>query len=165
MANAETAVADSIATRSDARRIAARPGRQAAQPPKQELFANRIKIYPRAIRGYWRRIKWWVVAVLLGLYYVAPWIRWDRGSGAPDQALLIDMPGRRAYFFGLEIWPQEVYYLTGLLILGAVGLFLVTAWAGRVWCGFTCPQTRLDRPVHVGRAQDRGRSQRPHPAR
>src|SRR5512134_3878237 len=138
MANAHTAVADGIATRDDAKEHRAAGE---AQPPKQELFANRIRIYPRAIRGYWRRVKWWVVAVLLGLYYIAPWIRWDRGPGAPDQALLIDMPGRRAYFFGLEIWPQEVYYLTGLLILGAVGLFLVTAWVGRVWCGFTCPQT------------------------
>jgi cytochrome c oxidase accessory protein FixG len=59
----------------------------------------------------------------------------------PDQALLIDMPGRRGYFFWIEIWPQEVYFLTGLLILGAFGLFLVTSIGGRVWCGFTCPQT------------------------
>jgi cytochrome c oxidase accessory protein FixG len=59
----------------------------------------------------------------------------------PDQAFLIDMPGRRAYFLWIEIWPQEVYYLTGLLLLGAFGLFLVTSIAGRVWCGFTCPQT------------------------
>jgi len=106
-----------------------------------QLFASRIKVYPRMVVGYWRQVKWAAVAVLLGLYYVAPWIRWDRGPGVPNQALLIDMPGRRAYFFGLEIWPQEVYYLTGLLIMGAIGLFLVTAWAGRVWCGFTCPQT------------------------
>ena len=63
------------------------------------------------------------------------------GPDAPDQALLVDMPGRRAYFFCIEIWPQEVYYLAGLLILGAIGLFLVTALFGRVWCGFTCPQT------------------------
>ncbi len=106
-----------------------------------KLFADPTKIFPRSVRGQWRKIKWTAVAVLLGLYYVGPWIRWDRGPNAPDQALLIDMPGRRAYFFGIEIWPQEVYYLTGLLILGAVGLFLVTAWFGRVWCGFTCPQT------------------------
>ncbi|MBK8176721.1 MAG: cytochrome c oxidase accessory protein CcoG [Rhodospirillales bacterium] len=105
------------------------------------LFADRVRVYSRSVRGYWRRVKWWVVGVLLGIYYIVPWIRWDRGPGAPDQAVLIDMPGRRAYFFWIEIWPQEVYYLTGLLILGAVGLFLMTAWAGRVWCGFTCPQT------------------------
>jgi len=70
-----------------------------------------------------------------------PWLRWDRGPNAPDQAILVDMAGRRAYFFWIEIWPQEVYYLAGLLILGAIGLFLVTSVAGRVWCGFTCPQT------------------------
>lgn len=139
MANAKMAMADSSIARSN--EVGALHPGAADGPAKQELFANRIKVYPRAITGFWRRVKWWVVAVLLGLYYIAPWIRWDRGPGAPDQALLIDMPGRRAYFFGLEIWPQEIYYLTGLLILGAVGLFLVTAWAGRVWCGFTCPQT------------------------
>ena len=105
------------------------------------LYADRVKVYARSIQGNYRRIKWSVLGILLALYYLGPWIRWDRGAGAPDQALLIDMPGRRAYFFWIEIWPQEVYYLTGLLILGAVGLFLVTAWLGRVWCGFTCPQT------------------------
>ena len=77
----------------------------------------------------------------LGVYYITPWIRWDRGPSAPDQAVLIDFPGRRFYFFFIEIWPQEVYYLTGLLILAAIGLFLVTSVAGRVWCGYTCPQT------------------------
>ena len=70
-----------------------------------------------------------------------PWLRWERGPGVPDQAVLIDMPGRRAYFFWIEIWPQEIYYLTALLILAAFGLFLVTSIGGRVWCGFTCPQT------------------------
>jgi cytochrome c oxidase accessory protein FixG len=78
---------------------------------------------------------------LLAIYYLAPWLRWDRGPGAPDQALLIDMPARRAYFFFVEIWPQEIYYLTGLLVLGAVGLFLVTSLFGRVWCAYSCPQT------------------------
>lgn len=123
-------------------RGAAGSGEPQPQPPqKQKLFAEREAIYSRSIQGFWRKVKWWTVAVLLGLYYLGPWLRWDRGPGAPDQALLIDMPGRRAYFFGLEIWPQEIYYLTGLLILGAVGLFFVTALFGRVWCGFTCPQT------------------------
>ena len=140
MASAEAAVAESMASSSKAGAPPAGPADK-EPPAKQELFANRIKVYSRSVTGFWRQVKWWVVAVLLGLYYVAPWIRWDRGPGAPDQALLIDMPGRRAYFFGLEIWPQEVYYLTGVLIIGAIGLFLVTAWAGRVWCGFTCPQT------------------------
>lgn len=108
---------------------------------KQPMYADRVKIYPRRIQGTFRRVKWAALWVLLGLYYIGPWLRWDRGPGAPDQALLIDMAGPRAYFFGIEIWPQEVYYLTGLLIFGAIGLFLATAWFGRVWCGFTCPQT------------------------
>ena len=107
----------------------------------RSLYAERIKVYPQRIFGRFRAIKWAVLAVLLSIYYLAPWLRWDRGPNAPDQALLVDMAGRRAYFFWIEIWPQEVYYLTGLLILGAIGLFLVTSVAGRVWCGFTCPQT------------------------
>jgi cytochrome c oxidase accessory protein FixG len=70
-----------------------------------------------------------------------PWIRWDRGPDAPGQAVLVDMQHGRLYFFMFEIWPQEVYYLTGLLILGAIALFAATSLFGRVWCGFTCPQT------------------------
>ena len=105
------------------------------------LYEPHQKIYPQKIAGTFRQIKWIVLSTLLGLYYIAPWIRWDRGVDSPDQALLLDMTGRRGYFFNIEIWPQEVYYLTGILILAAVGLFLVTSIAGRVWCGFTCPQT------------------------
>ena len=105
------------------------------------FYATRKKVYPRSVGGLYRRIKWAFLAVLLGIYYIVPWIRWDRGPGAPDQAILLDLPGRRAYFFWIEIWPQEVYYLSGLLILGAVGLFLATSLLGRVWCGYACPQT------------------------
>jgi cytochrome c oxidase accessory protein FixG len=105
------------------------------------LYANRIKVYPKAVAGTFRRVKWAVLVVCLALYYVMPWIRWDRGPGAPDQALLLDLAGRRGYFFGIEIWPQEIYYLTGFLILAAIGLFLATSLFGRVWCGYTCPQT------------------------
>jgi len=86
-------------------------------------------------------VKWIVMAVTLGIYYIVPWIRWDRGPYLPDQAVLIDFPARRFYFFFLEIWPQEFYFVTGLLVLAALGLFLVTSVAGRVWCGYTCPQT------------------------
>jgi cytochrome c oxidase accessory protein FixG len=139
MAGAESVTADGVeATVLPTASESAKPKPPPADGP---LYASRVKIYSRKINGFWRTVKWWVVGVLLGLYYIGPWFRWDRGPGAPDQALLIDMPGRRAYFFGLEIWPQEIYYLTGLLILAAIGLFLVTAWFGRVWCGFTCPQT------------------------
>jgi cytochrome c oxidase accessory protein FixG len=107
----------------------------------ESLYAERARIYPQRITGRFRTIKWAVLGVLLAIYYLVPWLRWDRGPNAPDQAVLVDMAGRRAYFFWIEIWPQEVYYLAGLLILGAIGLFLVTSVAGRVWCGFTCPQT------------------------
>ncbi len=109
--------------------------------PATRLYAGHVKVYPQRIAGRFRKIKWAALAVLLAIYYLAPWVRWDRGDGAPDQAILIDMPGRRAYFFFIEIWPQEVYFLAGLLILAALGLFLATSLFGRVWCGFACPQT------------------------
>jgi cytochrome c oxidase accessory protein FixG len=108
---------------------------------KQPFYASRIKVYPKRVGGLFRRLKWIALAVLLGIYYTVPWLRWDRGPNAPDQAVLIDMPARRAYFLWIEIWPQEIYYITGLLILGALGLFFVTSLFGRVWCGFACPQT------------------------
>jgi cytochrome c oxidase accessory protein FixG len=108
---------------------------------KTPLYASRIKVYAKAVRGRFRRLKWAVLIALLGIYYLVPWLRWHRGPGVPDQAILIDMPSRRAYFFWIEIWPQEIYYLTFVLMLGAFGLFLATSIGGRVWCGFTCPQT------------------------
>jgi cytochrome c oxidase accessory protein FixG len=106
-----------------------------------QLFASQQKIYPRRVWGRYRKLKWLAMGALLAIYYGAPWLRWSRGEHAPDQAILIDMPARRAYFFGIEIWPQEVYYLTGILILAAVALFFVTSLLGRVWCGYACPQT------------------------
>ena len=78
---------------------------------------------------------------LLAMYYIFPFLRWDRGASAPDQAVMVDLVGRKLYFFGLEVWPQEVYLLTGLLMLAAFVLFFVTAMAGRVWCAYACPQT------------------------
>ncbi|MCY4395326.1 MAG: cytochrome c oxidase accessory protein CcoG [Rhodospirillaceae bacterium] len=110
-----------------------------ARPPG--LYARRVQVYPRKVSGRFRRIKWAALVALLGLYYVLPWVRWDRGPGAPDQAVLVDLNHERGYFFFIEIWPQEVYYLTGILVLAAVGLFLATSLAGRVWCGYACPQT------------------------
>lgn len=108
---------------------------------QRSLYKKREKIYPKSVSGTFRRLKWIILGVTLSIYYLAPWIRWDRGPNLPDQAILIDMPARRFYFFFIEIWPQEVYYLTGLLIIAAIALFLVTSLAGRVWCGYTCPQT------------------------
>ncbi len=105
------------------------------------LFTKQTKIYPRRVWGKYRKIKWAVMVSLLAIYYGAPWLRWNRGPHAPDQAILIDMEHTRAYFFGLEIWPQEVYYITAILIAAAVGLFFATSLFGRVWCGYACPQT------------------------
>jgi cytochrome c oxidase accessory protein FixG len=79
--------------------------------------------------------------VTLGVYYLTPWIRWDRGPNLPDQAVLVDLAGRRFYFFWIEIWPHEFYFVAGLLIMAGLGLFLFTSALGRVWCGYTCPQT------------------------
>ena len=112
-------------------------------PPSVDapLYAARKKIYPQKIQGRFRNIKWSLMLLTLGIYYFTPFIRWDRGPNAPDQAVLIDFPGRRFYFFFIEIWPQEVYYITGLLILAAMMLFLMNAVAGRLWCGYLCPQT------------------------
>ena len=112
-------------------------------PPDDDipLYAPRRKIYPQSVHGLFRKIKWAVLVLTLGVYYLTPFIRWDRGPNAPSQAVLIDFPNRRFYFFPIEIWPQEIYYLTGLLILAAMVLFLMNAVAGRIWCGYLCPQT------------------------
>lgn len=110
-------------------------------PEAIRLFAKQKTIYPRRVWGKYRKLKWLAMVLLLGIYYTVPWLRWDRGPDAPNQAVLIDMNHTRAYFFGIEIWPQEVYYITGILILAAVGLFFVTSMFGRVWCGYACPQT------------------------
>lgn len=119
---------------------------QKPSPTNQEgdllsLFEKQEKIYPKRVWGKYRQLKWIAMIVTLGIYYLAPFIRWDRGPNAPDQAILIDLPARRAYWFNIEIWPQEVYILTGILILSAIALFFVTSLFGRVWCGYFCPQT------------------------
>ncbi len=109
--------------------------------PQSELYKKQEKIHPKRVWGLYRKLKWAGMIILLGIYYIAPWVRWDRGPGIPDQAWLIDMPARRAYFLWIEIWPQEIYYITGILIVSALGLFMATALFGRIWCGFACPQT------------------------
>ncbi len=105
------------------------------------LYTGRQKIYPKLAHGRVRTVKWVVMAVTLGIYYALPWLRWHRGSDLPDQAVLLDIANNRFFFFFLEIWPQEFYFVTGLLVLAALSLFLITSVAGRVWCGYTCPQT------------------------
>lgn len=111
-------------------------------PPGQSaLYKAREPIYPKLVFGKFRSVKWAFLIFSLAVYYILPWLRWDRGPNAPDQAVLADFAGGRFYFFFLEIWPQEVYYITGLLILASLALFLVTSLFGRVWCGYACPQT------------------------
>ncbi len=126
----------------DAARTPLVPGFEPEQPDDDgPLYAARTKVYPQRVSGTFRRVKWAVLLVTLGIYYLMPFARWDRGLNAPGQAVLIDFPNRRFYFFFIEIWPQEFYYLTGLLILAAMALFLMNAVAGRLWCGYLCPQT------------------------
>jgi cytochrome c oxidase accessory protein FixG len=105
------------------------------------LYADRQRVYPKAVFGKVRSVKWAVLILCLALYYLVPWLRWDRGPGMPDQAVLVDMTNARLFFFWIEIWPQEIYFLAGALILGAFALFAVSSLFGRLWCGFTCPQT------------------------
>lgn len=123
------------------------------------LYEKRQGVYPKAVDGFYRRLKWAIMAVTLGIYWVTPWLRWDRGSYAPDQAVLVDLAHRRFYMFSIEIWPHEFYYVAGLLIMAGIGLFLVTSAVGRAWCGYACPQTVwTDLYQHVERFIDGDRN-------
>ncbi len=127
----------------------------------RDLYKKREQIYPKLVRGPWRHLKWAAMIVLLTIYYVTPWIRWDRGPGQPNQAVLVDFAGPRFYFGPIELWPQEVTYIAGLLMLASFGLFLATALFGRVWCGYACPQTVwTDLFLHVERWIEGDRSAR-----
>jgi cytochrome c oxidase accessory protein FixG len=118
------------------------PTNAAGMPPRPpSLYEGRKQIYPKLAHGKFRMVKWIVMAVTLGVYYLLPWVRWERGEGIANQAVLADFSSEKFYFFFIEIWPQEVYYLAGLLIVATLGLFLVTSVLGRAWCGYTCPQT------------------------
>ena len=111
-------------------------GRSREQNLEQALYEKRQKIYPRQVHGLFARLRLAGVAALMGIYYFTPWLMWgDR------QALLFDLPGRKFYIFGLVLWPQDLIYLSALLILAALSLFFFTALAGRLWCGYACPQT------------------------
>ena len=101
-----------------------------------ELLAKREKIYPRAVTGAFARLRVLAVWTLLGLYYGVPWLNWDG-----QQAVLFDLPDRRFYLFGITFWPQDFFYMASLLIIAALALFFFTALAGRLWCGYSCPQT------------------------
>ncbi|MDQ1242190.1 MAG: hypothetical protein QG550_1441, partial [Pseudomonadota bacterium] len=105
-------------------------------PTDGALYAARQKIYPRDIKGRFQRLRVYAVFALLGLYYVLPWIRWGE-----RQAVLFDLPARKFHIFALTLWPQDFYFLTWLLIIAALALFFFTALAGRLFCGYACPQT------------------------
>jgi cytochrome c oxidase accessory protein FixG len=100
------------------------------------LYATRQKIYPREIGGRFQRLRTVAVFVLLGIYYLLPWIRWE-----DRQAVLFDLPARKFHIFALTLWPQDFYFLTWLLVIAALSLFFFTALAGRLFCGYACPQT------------------------
>jgi cytochrome c oxidase accessory protein FixG len=109
---------------------------EARQELEQTLYAVRQKIYPRAVHGLFAKLRWAAVFFTQALYYGLPWLRWD-----DRQAVLFDLAARKFYIFGLVLWPQDFIYLTTLLVIAALSLFLFTSVAGRLWCGYACPQT------------------------
>ncbi len=110
------------------------------QRPEQEvedsLYRKDPKVYPRDVRGRFARLRQLAVWVLLGLYYLVPWLNWNG-----HQSVLFDLPARKFYIFGLTFWPQDFIYLALMLIIAGLSLFFFTAVAGRLWCGYACPQT------------------------
>ena len=112
------------------------PEPHANGPEMVPMFASEQKVYSRAISGVFSRWRWAMVFLTQIVFYGLPWLQWGE-----RQMVLFDLGARRFYLFGLVLYPQDFIYLTGLLIISALGLFLFTAVAGRLWCGFSCPQT------------------------
>ncbi|MDB5880711.1 MAG: 4Fe-4S ferredoxin, iron-sulfur binding protein [Ramlibacter sp.] len=106
----------------------------------ESLYEAQDKIYPRAVAGRFARVRWAFVWLTQLVFYCLPWLTWTTEAGQ-RQAVLFDLAARRFYLFGYVLYPQDFIYLTGLLVISALSLFLFTALAGRVWCGFACPQT------------------------
>ena len=100
------------------------------------LYAAAEKIYPRSTFGFFTKWRWVMIWLTQLVFYGVPWLEWGQ-----RQALLFDLEARRFYIFNLVLYPQDLIYLTGILIISALSLFLFTAVAGRLWCGYTCPQT------------------------
>ena len=110
-----------------------------AQEPDEEmisLYASHEKIYPRSVSGLFSNWRWGMVFLTQLVFYGIPWLEWGQ-----RQAVLFDLGTRRFYIFGLVLYPQDFIYLTGILVISALSLFLFTAVAGRLWCGYACPQT------------------------
>jgi len=100
------------------------------------LYKAQEKVYPRSIFGYFAKWRWLMIWLTQIVFYGLPWLEWGQ-----RQAVLFDLPDKRFYIFNLVLYPQDLIYLTGILIISALSLFLFTAIAGRLWCGYTCPQT------------------------
>ena len=99
-------------------------------------YVSEQKIYPRSVSGKYQKLRHGAALWLLGMYYLFPWLHWDG-----RQAVLFDLPARKFHVFGLIFWPQDFLFLALLLIIAALTLFFFTALAGRLWCGYACPQT------------------------
>ena len=110
--------------------------REAQSEQDASFYVKHKKVYPREVHGLFASLRVTGVLVLLGAYYLVPWLRWEG-----KQAVLFDLPNRRFYIFDLTFWPQDFFYLAVLLIIAALSLFFFTALAGRLWCGYACPQT------------------------
>ncbi|WP_019558398.1 cytochrome c oxidase accessory protein CcoG [Thioalkalivibrio sp. ALE12] len=106
----------------------------------QPLYEARIPIHPRSVKGRFRNLKTGILLLAYGVFFGLPWIRWEREYG-PDQAVLFDIPGRQFHIFDLVVYPQDIFWLAGFLVLAALLLFFVTGVAGRVFCGYFCFQT------------------------
>lgn len=104
--------------------------------PGEVLYRKDPKVYPRDVKGRFARLRRLAMFVLLGIYYLFPWINW-----AGHQSVLFDLPARKFYIFGFTFWPQDFIFLALMLIIAGLSLFFVTAVAGRLWCGYACPQT------------------------
>ncbi|NPU11633.1 cytochrome c oxidase accessory protein CcoG [Bradyrhizobium sp. 83002] len=113
------------------------PVRKPARSPRQVGGP----VVPQGVKGPIRRLKWLILVLTLGVYYITPFLRWDRGPNAPEQAVLLDFAHGRLYLGPAEIWPQDLYLITAAMLLATFVLVLVNALAGRLWCGFACPQT------------------------
>jgi len=129
----------------------------------QSLYAKHEKVYPKQAHGRFARLRVASILLLLGIFYGVPLVRWEG-----HQAVLFDLPARKFHIFGLTLWPQDFVYLAGLLILAGLSLFFFTALAGRIWCGYACPQTVwteayiwMERKIEGTRSQQMKRDKAP----
>ena len=122
-----------IAVSTDKSPVAPPPGADARMV---SLYEARQKIHPRSVSGFFNRWRWALVFLTQLLFYGLPWLEWGQ-----RQMVLFDLGARRFYIFNLVLYPQDFIYLTGILVVSALSLFLFTAVAGRLWCGYACPQT------------------------